>query len=30
MPIELVRANLTGTPLPRDFRSSWKFLAVQP
>ncbi|MBI5690552.1 MAG: DUF885 family protein [Verrucomicrobia bacterium] len=27
MPIELVRANLTGTLLPRDFRSTWKFLA---
>ena len=30
IPIELVRANLTGTALPRDFRPSWRFLDVQP
>jgi hypothetical protein len=30
MPIEMVRANLTGASLPRDFRSSWKFLDPTP
>jgi hypothetical protein len=30
MPIEMVRAHVTDTKLPRDYRSSWKFLEVQP
>jgi uncharacterized protein (DUF885 family) len=30
MPIEMVRAHLTGTKLPRDYRSSWKFLTITP
>ena len=25
MPVELVRARLTGQPLTRDFRTSWRF-----
>jgi hypothetical protein len=25
MPVEMVRASLTGTKLPKDFRPSWKF-----
>jgi uncharacterized protein (DUF885 family) len=25
IPIEMVRAQLTGQTLPRDFRSTWKF-----
>ena len=30
MPIEMVRAHLTGTKLPRDHRSSWRFLEARP
>jgi hypothetical protein len=30
MPIEMARAHVTATKLPRDDRSSWKFLEVQP
>ena len=30
IPIEFVRANLTGEALPRDFQSSWRFLDVKP
>ncbi len=30
MPIEMVRAHLTGTKLPRDYRSSWKFAGEKP
>ncbi len=30
MPIELVRARLTGTRLPRDFRPSWRFADAKP
>ena len=30
MPIEMVRALLTGTKLPRDYRSSWKFAGEKP
>jgi hypothetical protein len=25
MPIELARARLSGAPIPRDMRSSWRF-----
>jgi uncharacterized protein (DUF885 family) len=30
MPIEMVRAHVTGTKLPRDYRSSWKFAGEKP
>ena len=30
MPIEMVRARLTGTKLPRDYPSSWKFVGEKP
>lgn len=30
IPIELVRANLTATALPKDHRTSWRFLDVKP
>lgn len=30
MPIEMVRAALTGTKLPRDFRAAWKFAGEKP
>lgn len=30
MPIELVRARLTDTKLPRDFRFAWKFAGEKP
>lgn len=30
MPIEMVRAHLTGTKLPRDHRASWKFAGEKP
>lgn len=30
MPIELVRAHVTGTKLPRDHRASWKFAGAKP
>lgn len=30
MPIEMVRAHVTGTRLPRDYVSSWKFVGAQP
>lgn len=30
MPIELVRARLTGEKLPRDFRPAWKFAGALP
>ncbi|MSU68130.1 MAG: DUF885 domain-containing protein [Opitutia bacterium] len=30
MPIEMVRANVTATKLPRDYISSWKFIGEQP
>lgn len=30
IPIELVRAHLTNQALPKTFRSSWRFLDVQP
>ncbi len=30
MPIEMVRARLTGAKLPRDYRSSWKFAGEKP
>jgi hypothetical protein len=30
MPIEMVRANLTGTLLPRDHRTSWRFAVKNP
>ena len=30
MPIELVRAALTGTKLPRDFHPAWKFAGEKP
>ena len=30
MPIELVRARLTGTRLPKDFHSSWRFADKKP
>ncbi len=30
MPIEMVRAHLTGTKLPRDHRSAWKFAGEKP
>ena len=30
MPIEMVRAHVTGTKLPRDYASSWKFAGEKP
>jgi len=30
MPIELVRAALTGEKLPRDYRPAWKFVGEKP
>ena len=30
MPIEMVRAVVGGTKLPKDYRSSWKFVGAQP
>ena len=30
MPIEMVRAHLLGLKLPRDYKSSWKFVGEQP
>lgn len=30
MPIEMVRARLTGTKLPRDYKPSWKFVGENP
>lgn len=30
MPIEMVRASLQGTLLPKDFRTSWKFAGEKP
>ena len=30
MPVEMVRAHVTGTKLPRDYRSSWKFAGEKP
>jgi len=30
MPIEMVRAHVTGMKLPRDYRSSWKFAGEKP
>lgn len=30
MPIEMVRAHVTGTKLPQDYRSSWKFAGERP
>ena len=30
MPIEMVRAHVMETKLPRDYRSSWKFVGEQP
>ena len=30
MPIEMVRAHVTGTKLPRDYQSSWKFVGEKP
>jgi hypothetical protein len=30
MPIEMVRAHVTGTKLPRDYTSSWKFAGEKP
>ena len=30
MPIEMVRAHVTGTKLPRDYSSSWKFAGEKP
>jgi uncharacterized protein (DUF885 family) len=30
MPIEMVRAHVTGTSLPRDYTSSWKFAGEKP
>jgi hypothetical protein len=30
MPIEMVRAHVTGAKLPRDYRSSWKFAGERP
>ena len=30
MPIEMVRAHVTGTNLPRDYTSSWKFAGEKP
>ena len=30
MPIEMVRASVSGTKLPRDYRSSWKFAGEKP
>jgi len=30
MPIEMVRARLTGVKLPRDWRPTWKFLGENP
>lgn len=30
MPIEMVRAHVTGTKLPRDHRASWKFAGAKP
>lgn len=30
MPIEMVRAHVMGTKLPRDYRSSWKFAGEKP
>jgi hypothetical protein len=30
MPIEMVRAHLTGTKLPREHRSAWKFAGEKP
>jgi len=30
MPIEMVRAHVTGTKLPRDYVSSWKFAGENP
>jgi uncharacterized protein (DUF885 family) len=30
MPIEILRAILTGAKLPRDFRSNWKFYGTHP
>jgi hypothetical protein len=30
MPIEMVRARLSGTKLPRDYQTSWKFVGNNP
>lgn len=30
MPIEMVRASVSGAKLPRDYRSSWKFVGEKP
>ncbi len=30
MPIEMVRANLSGTLLPRDYQTNWKFCGESP
>ncbi|MBA4138708.1 MAG: DUF885 domain-containing protein [Opitutus sp.] len=30
MPIEMVRARLSGTKLPKDYRTSWKFVGNNP
>ena len=30
MPIEMVRAHVTGTKLPRDYRAAWKFAGEKP
>ena len=30
MPIEMVRAHVMETKLPRDYRSSWKFVGENP
>ena len=30
MPIEMVRARLLGTKLPKEFASSWKFAGEKP
>lgn len=30
MPVELVRARLTGTKLPRDWKPAWKFVGENP
>jgi len=30
IPIELVRASLTAEALPKDHRTSWRFLDVKP
>jgi uncharacterized protein (DUF885 family) len=29
VPIEMIRASLTGQKLPRDFRSNWRFYDIQ-